>query len=415
MTLATNGAKAPAASLFGPQHDVPESVDPLLVTILAWPRPHESYAEKKFRAWLAAQIKALSPESSVEYRGDNLYVPARNGEKTLFSCHIDTVDAQIEGSPILNGKEKDTHKAKSLTYDKNFGIVALDKASKHGTCLGADDGVGVWLMLKMLAAGIGGGYIFHVGEERGGLGSLAMVAQHTPELAKYKAAVAFDRPRCNEVITHQRGSECASQTYGKALAEELNKCGFQFATSDRGVFTDTANYRRIIPECLNLGVGYTDQHSTKEVLDYSHANALAGALCSFDWETMPIVRDCTKPDYVAPAKWRGRDELFGEPWGAYQRKRDDDLGLDDIPWSKYERPITPKAKKPAAAYVSPPKYEPMPDIMTDAMTMTGDDITHMIDNDPEIACDMMMDLTVEVARLRAEVMVWRQLAGRGTV
>ena len=43
--------------------------------------------------------------------------------------------------------------------------------SDNNECLGGDDGTGVWLMTKLIEAGVPGRYIFHRAEEVGGRGS----------------------------------------------------------------------------------------------------------------------------------------------------------------------------------------------------------------------------------------------------
>lgn len=387
-------------TVYPAQHSVPAEVDKLLVTILSWPRPHDSYAEKKFRSWLAAQIKAADKDAAVLYLGGgSLYVEPAVADtpytQVLFSCHIDTVDSSISGAPrIVKGKE--THKVKKLTYDPNFGVICLDKATETGTCLGADDGVGVWLMLEMIRAGVPGGYIFHTGEECGGVGSRAMAADYKSVLEKYKVALAFDRPHNDEVITHQRGQECASKECGDALCGMLNDFGFKYATSTKGVFTDTANYRKLIPECFNLGVGYDSQHGVNEMLDYAHAAALKDALLGVHWNELPVKRDHLKPDpvpvYEQTAKWRGRDSYAG-------------MGLfDDGEWPR--RTVTPFKPK-----VAPPKYEDPRSGFDDLMTRSLEDILYDMDQDPDYAADTVESLMVEVGRLRAEIAVLRAMKG----
>jgi len=397
-------------ALFIPQHEVPAAVDQLLVTILSWPRPHGSAAEGRFRAWLAAHLANptfKAKVSPVKYLGaSSLYVeiPSPGGAKstTLFSCHIDTVDTSIFGIlETVNGKE--VPRVKKLTYDPNFGEIALDKASTVGSCLGADDGVGVWLMLKMIEAGVPGGYIFHTGEECGGLGSRATLAEHLPILSEYEIALAFDRPHNDEVITHQRGQECASQKCALALCERLNKHGFAYKPSAKGVFTDTANYRKVIPECFNLGVGYDRQHGYQETLDYAHAAALLEALCHVDWDSLPIDRDPAKPD-PAPKHEPYDYKKLNQNWA-----KDTSLFDDFEPKrGKKKGKVVQHSFGPKA----PPAYVPPISAFEDAMLGTRDDITFMCDENPEAIADMVQDLLLEVAQLRAQIAVLTQFNQR---
>ncbi|MCT9251952.1 hypothetical protein KTH35_19305, partial [Acinetobacter baumannii] len=63
-------------------------------------------------------------------------------------------------------------------------------------------------------------------------------------------------------------------------------------------FTDTKNYRRLISECVNIGVGYQDQHSKDEFLDYGHAFALMNACLKVDWAALEgkAQRDPSAPE-----------------------------------------------------------------------------------------------------------------------
>lgn len=403
-------AVATKPSMFIPQHEVPKEVDPLLVTILSWPRPHNSLAELRFRGWLAARLNdpALKLKPVVYLGAGTMFlnVPQPDGKSstTLFSCHIDTVDASIHGAlEQANGKE--VPKVKKLTYDPNFGEIALDKLSTVGTCLGADDGVGVWLMLKMIQAKVPGGYIFHTGEECGGVGSTATAREHPDFLKKFDIALAFDRPHCDEVITHQRGgTECASQKCAQALCARLNKHGFNYAPSAKGTFTDTANYRKLIPECFNLGVGYDSQHGYNETLDYARASALLDALCHIDWDSLPVDRDPAKPD--------PRPEYEKWTHGVYEGYKGRDM-FDDFepkPPKKKGKVATPSFGPKKAA--PPPVYEPPISAFDDALLGTREDIIYMCEDNPEATADTIQDLLVEIAQLRAQVAVLTQFTKR---
>ena len=374
----------------GVQHPIPDNVDPLLVTILAWPRKHESTTELEFRDWLWAWLKERSDDVTtigpVEGQLKSmaftiLRADSKNKPTTLFSCHIDTVD-----SIVASGMRK------KLTYDPTFGYIDLDEDSV-GMSLGADDGVGVWIMLKMIDAKVPGTYIFHRGEECGGLSAKANAQHEQKWLQQFEVCVAFDRPDCHEIITHQRTrTECASDKFGKALAAQLNLHGFQYVTSTGGVYTDNFEYRKIIAECVNVGVGYQGQHGRSETLNYAHAFALSEAVIKVDWDALPVDRDPAKPDpiYTPDPSW----------YRNYQR--DLYAGYDGYDTWKHEE--TKKAKKPAA-------NNPLPDPLDDVMNATAEDLLWSCQEDPDVAKDTMVLLICEVARLRAEVSQLNKLLG----
>lgn len=195
----------------------------------------------------------------------------------LFSSHTDTVHKN--GGMQL------------VMYDKLDGMAW--KEDKE--CLGADDATGVWLMLNMIHNKVEGRYVFHVGEEVGCIGSrdLSIKAEHWLEGIDY--AIAFDRKGHTDVITHQRSKRNCSDDFAEALASEL---GMDYSPSDKGVYTDTAEYSRIVPECTNLSVGYEFQHTANETQDLEHVQKLLDALCNIEWAKLPVVRDPKDVEYL---------------------------------------------------------------------------------------------------------------------
>lgn len=163
--------------------------------------------------------------------------------------------------------------------------------------LGADNAAGMWLCLEMIAAGVPGAYIFHRGEERGGIGSRGMADHHYPWLSRFNYAIAFDRRGTGDIITEMMCGVTCSREFALALAAKLNMAPgvpLAYRPDDTGSFTDTANYRRIIPECTNISVGYENEHGPSEVLDVEHLLLLRDALV-FAFKQggtdLPVVRD----------------------------------------------------------------------------------------------------------------------------
>lgn len=393
--------------------EVPTSVDPLLATILCWPRKDLSAAEFAFRTWLDNQL--AQHKHARTYGGERgcriatLARPDGKATTTMFSCHIDTVD--FSGCELVDGKVQQ----KSVVYDDGFGLISLDKANKVGTCLGADDGIGIWLMLKMIEAKVPGTYVFHTGEEVGGLGSREMLSKQREWLEQFEVAIAFDRPRTDEVITHQGGKECASQKCALALCDRLNKHGFFYKPSDRGVFTDTKVYRGVIAECFNIGVGYQSQHGSNEEQDYGHAVQLLDALCKIDFDSLPIDRDPKKPDpapaypYGMGGNWAGKGWTSRE-WGNRKLFADvdgDEEALDIVPPKKPVPPAGPSVKAPT--------YTPLDSVYDDLMCTKYDDLVSYISDSPESAANDIVYLLAEIGRLRSDVRTLQMLMPEGNV
>lgn len=198
----------------------------------------------------------------------NVYIIVGESD-TLFSCHTDTVHSKEGRQEVID--------------DQVFGIFS----KKDGEVLGADDTAGIWIMLNMIDNNIPGVYIFHKDEEIGGLGS-AWIAKNKPDYIKgINKAIAFDRRGQDEVITHQFMGRCCSDIFGNALAEEI---GVGYRTSPLGIFTDTAQYTSFIIECTNISVGYENEHTPHEYLDYTFlCDILMPKLLKVDYETLPVI------------------------------------------------------------------------------------------------------------------------------
>lgn len=196
----------------------------------------------------------------------------------LWSCHTDTV----------HKLDPHTQYQKLLVSGENHYIMA-----ENSDCLGADNGVGVWIMLQLIKAGKEGLYIFHRAEEVGGLGS-RYIARETPELlAGINYAVAFDRRANTSVITHQGTRTCSDQ-----FAQELcDLLGMDHVKDDGGTFTDTANYSSLIPECTNISAGFNREHTKSEWVDALYVKRLAERLLEVDFTTLTVSRLTTDHEY----------------------------------------------------------------------------------------------------------------------
>jgi hypothetical protein len=217
-----------------------------------------------------------------------------------------------------------------LYYDKENKIQQL------GCTLGADDKVGVFILLKMIEQNIPGLYLFHEGEEKGGIGS-GKLALKKDIFEGYKRAIAFDRANYGDVICFQRGSRCCSVEFGKDLADRLNvnmPPHEKFKGEVHGTFTDTANYTRLIPECTNISVGYFGQHSSNEHLDYLWLKSmLLPAILQTDFESLIIKRDPTVTESIHNHSGIGHSTYY---YGWKKSK----INPEDIAWATIKEDAT---------------------------------------------------------------------------
>jgi len=255
-------------------------------------RPHKSQTNVDFTNWLATAIpESLWEKSFIDACG-NLHVDYRTSprHRTLFVSHVDTVH-RVEG--------------------KNAITMTDTKWSACGAPLGADDGAGVALLMHMMHEGVNGYYIFTQGEEVGGIGAKYVAKNYPDLLAEFDRAIAFDRRGIDSVITHQGWSRCCSDAFAQDLSNALNVDGhtdvMMYSPDDSGVYTDTAEFVDIIPECTNISVGYDREHTEFESLDLVHYKQLSEQVLLIDWDTLPTSRD----PKIVESKWDLEDYAYG--------------------------------------------------------------------------------------------------------
>jgi hypothetical protein len=247
--------------------------------------------------------------------------------ETMFSCHVDT-QHRFEGEcyPVIvtNSDKNEEH---GMVYGT---MITKDKGELKlvPSPLGADDKVGAWIMLEMIRKKIPGLYMFHIGEERGCIGSRWVRENWASELKGIKRAIAFDRAGYSDVIAHQSPGRCASVTFTNELAKELNlhlpTPYQQFKGDVHGIFTDTASYHDIIAECTNISVGYWNQHSADEHLDAYWMPILLNACLNAQWERLPIVRAPGETGRSSTVSvWRGKRNYTDEYCDAYYNSYSD--------------------------------------------------------------------------------------------
>jgi len=195
--------------------------------------------------------------------------------KTAFTCHLDTA---CKTQVLVNHK-----------IYKN--IISTDGKS----ILGADDKAGMTVLLYMIGKRIPGLYCFFIGEEVGCIGSGK--ASDDKHFLDYDRMVSFDRRGTKSIITFQSSKRCCSDEFANELATRLNRYGMSMEADDTGVYTDSAEFTHVIPECTNISVGYYREHTNLEHQDIEHLIKLCIAVTKIDWETLPTKRNQSKIEY----------------------------------------------------------------------------------------------------------------------
>ena len=224
-------------------------------------RPHQSKSEMAFIRKFIVPVGVTFDKKGNAHKiiGD---------APVLWSCHTDTVHTK-------GGSQKIEYWVDKNTEDTFIGVARAEVSN----CLGADDTAGVWIMLEMIKAKVPGHYIFHRGEECGGLGSRWLADKEKELIKTLKFAIAFDRRDTESIITFQRGERCCSDEFANSLSEQI---GMKHKPDQGGMWTDTAAYTDLIGECTNVSVGYYDAHSGTEKLNIDYMLKLRDAMCKID-------------------------------------------------------------------------------------------------------------------------------------
>lgn len=251
-----------------------------LIDILSFRRQHGGLGVAEM---VEKYILPLQPVEIKNSQGEVMaYVLVQGDDnKIMWSSHVDTVHY---GMPEVVRQE---------VFVSDDGVAFVAEGSG---CLGGDDGAGVWLMLEMYDAGVSGTYVWHCGEERGCIGSKWISHNMVDWLEQFTHAIAFDRRGNTSIITHQMGSRACSDATGNKLIE-LFDMGHELDPT--GVYTDTAQYMDIIPECVNISIGYQNEHSSRETLDLDYVQELRDRIINIDWSlgVLPVGRDPAVIEY----------------------------------------------------------------------------------------------------------------------
>jgi len=226
------------------------------------------------------------------------------------------------------------------TVHRDDGVNAIKQTPSvwyaSGSQLGADDGAGTAMLMHLLYHKVPAYYIFTVGEECGGIGA-KVVSDDQALLKQFDRAIAFDRRNNSSVITHQGYGRCCSDAFAEALSDKFNDAGLLYMPDDGGVYTDTAEFVDVIPECTNISIGYMAEHTDREALDILHFRHLADAVLSFDWDNLPTERDPSVDDFASGKNW-----WSSSLWGYGGAKFDDSYS-----WLKEDYPTQATGTYPA--------------------------------------------------------------------
>lgn len=309
-----------------------------IAELLSYRRPHESAGEEEFNkrfieslpgceAIIDVQTETDKETNTItEYHVIQAYfvtIPRPDGKRltTAFCAHTDSVHNRT----IPDIRQR-------IAFDPMVDEFYMPDDAKHPhDCLGADDAGGVYVLRRMIEANVPGLYVFFRGEERGGIGS-DYVMNHRPEIFEgIEHAIQFDRHGTTSIITEMACGRTCSDEFAVALGTLL---GMGHKPDPTGSFTDTATLAEIVPECTNVSIGYSSEHSHHETLDADYLVKLAAA-CIDAFRTCPELPTRRKPGEFHVGGRRGFGKYGGDAYGWDTRSYYRTAPLEDAPLPYY--------------------------------------------------------------------------------
>jgi len=276
----------------------------------------------------------LTDENYVYASVDELTKVYYNDQDEVVSQHQIEQEAKKEGASYdhyimwgnkLYGSDDDFDDWSDLNMEYTHKHTVVNK----NYVLGADDKLGCYIMCRMIEKKVPGLYVFHVGEECGGIGSSHLADKRKDLFKDIDYCIAFDRKGYNDVIYRQSGGQCCSNEFAKAICGEMNVFlppQEKAEPSPNGSFTDSANYTDLIAECTNMPVGYFDQHGSGEHFDLEWLERYAiPAYTGIDWTSLPVVRDPSFKPVYNPSRFGNYNQSFGRSYGYSSWERESDL------------------------------------------------------------------------------------------
>lgn len=215
--------------------------------------PGESGREQQVRRRLASSLRKLTDEQQVDETG-NLLASVRYGDgpTILLSAHMDTFERITRGRVIQQ---------KGTVLTSSEGI------------LGADDRAGIAAVLELLErlpmTHFNGTIkvAFTVEEEIGLCGARGIDQQF---IRNVDAAIVFDRRGTRDIVTGCRGMfDFCEASYGELFERAGRLAGMEdWKATRNGGSSDAKVFAEFGVPSVNLSIGYLDEHTDFEQVDY---------------------------------------------------------------------------------------------------------------------------------------------------
>ncbi len=176
-------------------------------------------------------------------------------------------------------------------FSPSYKVVVRDNiVSREKGILGADDRAGVAIILNLIKE-VGDikecppfKFVFTVGEEQGQYGAEAIDPEFFEDVS---FGISLDRKNCKDIVFRSSSQEYSTLEFaegvarisGRIFSAENKFVPCQGGVSDLSVWSD----KNTLP-CVNLSIGYDDEHTNKEYLDlicWDRTHQLAKELISY--------------------------------------------------------------------------------------------------------------------------------------
>jgi len=267
--------------------------------------PSMSKKEYYMRKFIIKKLKEINVPYTEDETG-NIYNLIPN--TPLLSAHMDTV-GDVEDMAVLN-----------FVHEEN-GII-----SGFGN-IGADDKVGIFVILELLKRYENISYVFTVQEETGSVGARMFVNNNSELLNELLYCIVIDRRGDSDIISTQ--NDYCVQEFENDILSVIT--GFKPALgsiSDADVFNDYLS-------CINISCGYYKPHTQEEFIVWNNVVKTYHAVKTIITKLINKYEIPVKTKY----SWSGSSAL--NKYGKYPR----DYYDYEEDYSKYNRYYTSKLNK----------------------------------------------------------------------
>lgn len=217
--------------------------------------------EDLFRQLLTAYKEYVSGY----YEDKFILLKSSNDIKPMLCVHLDTINDASHKAP----------KQSDFVFNPKDNTIRLSKKSKL-SCVGGDDRCGVFIIMTYFYELI---QKYHIGffcdEEVGGIGS-EQASKLINDDYSISCFIGLDRKGSDEVATYGYDNE--------ELIEAFVSLGYKEAY---GTFTDASNLASTgTVACLNISVGYNNEHTKKEVIHTDVLEKTAQALLNVTLDSL---------------------------------------------------------------------------------------------------------------------------------